>query len=61
MTEHFTDEQMRALKKIRGDWGDVNPVMRIEPDRKKVPKKIKHKKKFWDEAQDAEEVYNSQE
>ncbi len=33
-------------KKIRGDWNGVNPVTRIERDRTKYTRKVKHKKKY---------------
>ena len=32
------------VKKIRGDWGEVNPITKIIPNKKKNPK-IKHKRK----------------
>lgn len=31
-----------TLKKIRNDWGNVNPVTKVIPNKKKNPK-IKHK------------------
>ena len=37
-----------AIKKIRGDWGDINPVTKIIPNKKKNSK-IKHKGKQYDE------------
>ena len=33
-----------TLKKIRNDWGNVNPVTKVIPNKKKNPK-IKHKSK----------------
>lgn len=36
-----------AIKKIRGDWGNVNPVTKVIPNKKKNPK-AKHKKKEFD-------------
>lgn len=33
-----------TLKKIRNDWGSVNPVTKVIPNKKKNPK-IKHKGK----------------
>lgn len=33
-----------TLKKIRNDWGNVNPVTKVIPNKKKNPK-IKHKGK----------------
>ena len=38
--------QLRALQKIRGDWGGVKPYTRIEKDRKKYNRKEKHKKNY---------------
>ena len=43
MEKKISDNQLRALKKIRGDWGDVKPYTRIERDRKKYNRKQKHK------------------
>jgi hypothetical protein len=37
-----------VIKKIRGDWGNINPVTKIIPNKKKNPK-IKHKGKQYDE------------
>ena len=31
------------FKKQRGDWGDVNPVTKIIPNKKKYKRKEKHK------------------
>lgn len=33
-----------AWRKLRGDWGSINPVTKIIPNKKKNPK-IKHKGK----------------
>lgn len=30
-------------KTVRGSWGDVNPVMRVERDKTKYTRKKKHK------------------
>lgn len=43
MERKISDEQLRALKKIRGDWGEVKPYTRIFKDRKKYSRKQKHK------------------
>ena len=43
MEKKISDNQLRALKKIRGDWGEVKPYTRIERDRKKYNRKQKHK------------------
>ena len=40
-----TDE---VVRKIRGDWGDINPVTKIIPNKKKNPK-IKHKGRQYDD------------
>lgn len=37
-----------VIRKIRGDWGDINPVTKIIPNKKKNPK-IKHKGKQYDD------------
>lgn len=37
-----------VVRKIRGDWGDINPVTKIIPNKKKNPK-IKHKGKQYEE------------
>ena len=37
-----------VYRSIRKDWGDVNPVTRVIPDkRRKAPK---HKKKEWEDS-----------
>lgn len=48
MEKTISDNQLRALRKIRGDWGDVKPYTRVECDKKKYSRKQKHKKS-WDE------------
>ena len=48
MEKIISDNQLRALRKIRGDWGDVKPYTRIERDKKKYSRKQKHKK-GWEE------------
>lgn len=37
-----------VVRKIRGDWGNINPVTKIIPNKKKNPK-IKHKGKQYDD------------
>ena len=37
-----------AIRKIRGDWGAINPVTKVIPNKKKNPK-IKHKQKEYEE------------
>lgn len=36
-------KQLDALKKIRGDWGNVKPYTRVERDKTKYTRKTKHK------------------
>ena len=35
------------IKKQRGDWGNIKPITKVIPNKKKNPK-IKHKKKNWE-------------
>ena len=37
-----------TIRKMRGDWGNVNPVTKIIPNKKKSPK-VKHKNKQYEE------------
>lgn len=37
-----------VVKKIRGDWGDISPVTKIIPNKKKNPK-IKHKGRQYED------------
>lgn len=37
-----------TIRKIRGDWGNVNPVTKIIPNKKKNLK-VKHKNKQYEE------------
>lgn len=37
-----------VVRKIRGDWGDISPVTKIIPNKKKNPK-IKHKGRQYDD------------
>lgn len=49
MTENKKkNSSYEAWRKIRGDWGNINPVTKIIPNKKKNPK-IKHKKKEYNE------------
>lgn len=43
------EQQLEALKKIRGDWGMVKPYTRIEKDKTKYNRKKKHKKKYTED------------
>ena len=47
MSKKNTNPTYEVVRKIRGDWGAVNPVMRVIPNKKKNPK-IKHKGKEYD-------------
>ena len=40
------EQQLRAMRKIRGDWGGVKPFTRIERNKKKYTRKQKHKMDF---------------
>lgn len=44
----ISEKQLNALKKIRGDWGDVKPYTRIIENKKKYNRKEKHKKDYRD-------------
>ena len=37
-----------VVRKIRGDWGDISPVTKIIPNKKKNPK-IKHKRRQYED------------
>ena len=37
----------KVVRKMRGDWGNINPVTKIIPNKKKNPK-TKHKGKDFD-------------
>lgn len=39
----MSDKFYEALRKQRGDWGNVKPYMRVERDKKKYNRKQKHK------------------
>lgn len=38
-----TEKFYQTLRKVRGDWGGVKPYTRIERNKKKYNRKIKHK------------------
>lgn len=42
-----TNTTYEVVRKIRGDWGNVNPVTKVIPNKKKNPK-TKHKGKAYD-------------
>lgn len=39
----MNDKFYEALRKQRGDWGNVKPYTRVERDKKKYSRKQKHK------------------
>ena len=42
-----TSTTYEIVRKVRGDWGAVNPVTKVIPNKKK-DHKIKHKRKEYD-------------
>jgi len=42
-----TNTTYEIVRKIRGDWGAVNPITKVIPNKKKNPK-TKHKRKEYD-------------
>lgn len=40
---------LELYKGIRKDWGDINPVQRVVPNKKKYTRKQKHKKDYLPE------------
>lgn len=44
-----TNSTYEVVRKIRGNWGAVNPVTRIIPNKKKN-RKEKHKGKIYEES-----------
>lgn len=47
MSKKNTNSTYEVVRKIRGDWGAVNPVTKVIPNKKKNPK-TKHKGKEYD-------------
>ena len=47
MKKNTTNTTYEIIRKIRGDWGAVNPVTKVIPNKKKNPK-TKHKGKEYD-------------
>lgn len=48
---HASEAQLRALRKVRGDWGDVKPYTRVEAAKKnrydrKQNKKLIHEARY---------------
>ena len=48
MSKKKQNPNYEAWRKQRGDWGDISPVTKIIPNKKKNPK-TKHKNKEFDE------------
>ena len=44
----FSTPTYEAMKKIRGDWGDISPVTKVIPNKKKN-RKEKHKGQSYEE------------
>lgn len=44
----MNDKFYEALRKQRGDWGQVKPYTRIEKNKKKYSRKQKHKQNLGD-------------
>ena len=42
-----TNTTYEVVRKIRGDWGQISPVTKVIPNKKKNPK-IKHKGKEYE-------------
>ena len=47
MKKNNTNTTYEVVRKMRGDWGTVNPVTKVIPNKKKSPK-TKHKGKEYD-------------
>ena len=46
-TNPTTISTYNTIKKMRGNWGQINPVTKVIPNKKKNPK-TKHKGKEYD-------------
>lgn len=46
MRNKKTPESYELYKKVRSNWGALNPSTKIIPNKKKYNRKEKHKKKF---------------
>lgn len=40
---HASEAQLRAMRKVRGDWGDVKPYTRVEAIKKSYNRKLNKK------------------
>lgn len=43
----FSNPMYESYQKIRRDWGDISPITKVIPNKKKNPK-IKHKGRQYD-------------
>lgn len=48
MKKNDTPISYEVNRKIRRNWGEIKPITKIIPNKKKSPK-IKHKGKVWDD------------
>jgi len=46
MKKQNTNSTYEVVRKIRGNWGAINPVTKVIPNKKKNPK-VKHKGKEY--------------
>lgn len=44
MEQKTSTSQLKALRKIRGDWGGVKPYTRIERSKKSYNRQLEHKR-----------------
>lgn len=47
MKKKETNTTYEVVRKMRGDWGTINPITKVIPNKKKNPK-TKHKGKEYD-------------
>lgn len=40
---HASEAQLRAMRKVRGDWGDVRPYTRVEAVKTRYDRKLNRK------------------
>jgi hypothetical protein len=41
--QHVSEAQLRAMRKVRGDWGNVRPYTRVEAVKKRYNRKLNRK------------------
>lgn len=41
--KHVSDAQLRAMRKVRGDWGDVRPYTHVEAVKTRYDRKLNRK------------------